>query len=496
VAGSFLGGSISFAQDQATYSADARPVRIEGATNAEAPLRWKAKPIAGHSGATKVATGFSPINTGVVQASHTSDSTKSPSAGGWNKIRIDTYVTPAQATAPVDPFADPFGDRHATRAAATLVLQPPNTPNPNTPGTNPNLPRYNPAIPNPARPEAIPAPMNPLPAFPPASPPTTPSPFPAPGVEPPPVNPAFPPAPMTPAPTPMPTPPSTDPAPMPPSNAAPMPEGSDSSSRLNPNPTPSNEIPCPDRTYNDLNCCKADITCRNFINSLMKDKLSDFAPDFLDITPRFNPNKSPKEDALERTDKMSRTGVRKWYRRGVTYEQQSSSQALIVGTLENLTNGRAVIRDEEGVSRNIPLNDLSEDDLCFISGHWNLPPECAIVSNKRVDLYNRGWTPSTMSWTASALCHKPLYFEQVQHERYGHTAGPFKQPWIDGAHFFGSAIMLPYQMALDPPWECEYTLGYYRPGSCAPWHIPPFPFSPRAALTQAGVVVGGIYIIP
>jgi len=264
-------------------------------------------------------------------------------------------------------------------------------------------------------------------------------------------------------------------------------------SRINPNPTPSHEIPCPERTYNDQNCCKSDITCRNFINSLMRDKLSHIS---LDITPRFLPDKSLDEDTLQRKDKMSRTGVRDWHRRGVTFEQRDKSQALVRGTLENLVNGRAVIRNEEGKTQNIELNDLSEDDLCFISGHWNLPPECAIVSHKRVDLYSRGWTPSTMAWTASALCHKPLYFEQVQHERYGHTAGPFRQPWIDGAHFFGSALMLPYNMALDPPWECEYDLGYYRPGSCAPWQIPPFPFSPRAALTQAGVIVGGIYIIP
>ncbi len=66
----------------------------------------------------------------------------------------------------------------------------------------------------------------------------------------------------------------------------------------------------------------------------------------------------------------------------------------------------------------------------LVSGWWNLPAECAIPVMKEIDLYNRGWQPSTMTWTASALCHKPLYFEQVQHERYGHSAGPFRQPCI------------------------------------------------------------------
>jgi hypothetical protein len=408
---------------------------------------------------------------------------------------MDTFVTPVQATSPADPFSDPFGDRHATRASA-LQLQPPNTPNPNAPGLNQNSPPFNPGAtnqnpapaPNLPRPN-LPGPNNP----PPFSPlPAPSSPF-APPVRP--FSPEVPPVvPMPTPPTPMPM--NPDVAPTPPNETPmPMPESSGERSRLFNNPTPSQNIPCPERTYGDQNCCKSDITCRNFIQGLMQDKLSKIS---LDITPRFKPNElDPNEEAAQRENQMKLAGVRDWYRRGVTYEQRGADNKFTRGSLENLTNGRAIIKEEEsGEIRTIPLHDLSEDDLCFISGHWNLPPECAIVSNKRVDLYDRGWMPSTMTWTASALCHKPLYFEQVQHERYGHTAGPFKQPWIDGVHFFGSAIMLPYSMALDPPWECEYVLGYYRPGSCAPWQIPPFPFSPRAALSQAGFVVGGIYVIP
>ena len=162
----------------------------------------------------------------------------------------------------------------------------------------------------------------------------------------------------------------------------------------------------------------------------------------------------------------------------MTIDERATATPLAEGTLHDLQNGRIIIVEDSGQKRDIPLNDLSEDDLCFISGWWRLPAECAIAGHRSIDINSRGWNPSTMNWTASALCHKPLYFEQVQHERYGHSAGPIRQPFIDGVHFFGSAILLPYQMALDPPWECEYALGYYRPGSCAPYHIPPFPFSP------------------
>jgi len=101
-----------------------------------------------------------------------------------------------------------------------------------------------------------------------------------------------------------------------------------------------------------------------------------------------------------------------------------------------------------------------------------------------------------MTWKASGLCHKPLYFEEVQLERYGHTAGPVLQPVLSGAHFFMNIATLPYQMGMSPPNECEYALGYYRPGSCAPWLLPPVPLSVRGGLMQAGAIVGGVYLIP
>ena len=101
-----------------------------------------------------------------------------------------------------------------------------------------------------------------------------------------------------------------------------------------------------------------------------------------------------------------------------------------------------------------------------------------------------------MTWKASGLCHKPLYFEEVNLERYGQTAGPFAQPVLSTAHFFVNIAVLPYKMGIHPPTECQYALGYYRPGNCAPWIIPPVPISLRGALFQAGAVGAGIALIP
>ena len=74
--------------------------------------------------------------------------------------------------------------------------------------------------------------------------------------------------------------------------------------------------------------------------------------------------------------------------------------------------------------------------------------------------------------------------------------GPWLQPFASGAHFFLTIPMLPYKMGLEPPNECIYALGYYRPGSCAPYMLDPIPLSVRATLFEAGVVAGGIYAIP
>ena len=67
---------------------------------------------------------------------------------------------------------------------------------------------------------------------------------------------------------------------------------------------------------------------------------------------------------------------------------------------------------------------------------------------------------------------------------------------MSGVHFFGTLPILPYKMGIRTPNECVYTLGYYRPGSCAPYLIDPVPFTWRAAAFQGGVATGLSFIIP
>jgi hypothetical protein len=97
----------------------------------------------------------------------------------------------------------------------------------------------------------------------------------------------------------------------------------------------------------------------------------------------------------------------------------------------------------------------------------------------------RAWQATEFTWEASELYHTPLYFEDVTLERYGQSCRPWVQPWLSGAHFFGTFPFLPYKMAIDPPREHIYTLGYRRAGSPNPWMGRRFPWELRASLVEA-----------
>lgn len=114
------------------------------------------------------------------------------------------------------------------------------------------------------------------------------------------------------------------------------------------------------------------------------------------------------------------------------------------------------------------------------------PQECALSD---YEFQPRNFKPVTFTWKASALCHKPLYFQQPKLERYGHTFG-LLTPIISVGHFFVMVPCLPYNMGLEPPWECVYPLGWYRPGDCAPYTLGPLPLSLRGAASQAVITTG------
>lgn len=150
---------------------------------------------------------------------------------------------------------------------------------------------------------------------------------------------------------------------------------------------------------------------------------------------------------------------------------------------KSLENLRAYTVDK--VNLNISVKGTEGQDYPF---------ECSIDDGQAFK--GRCWEQTTYLWKASAMCHKPLYFEDEQLERYGHSFSPCFQPVISGAHFFTRLPVLPYCMGVEPPCECIYALGHYRPGSCAPYMCNPIPLSPRGALIEAGAVTGAAMALP
>jgi hypothetical protein len=150
---------------------------------------------------------------------------------------------------------------------------------------------------------------------------------------------------------------------------------------------------------------------------------------------------------------------------------------------ESLKNLREYTVDK--VNLNIVITGTEGEDYPF---------ECAVDDGQMFG--GRCWEQITYMWKASALCHKPLYFEDEQLERYGHSFTPCLQPFVSGAHFFTRPFILPYCMGVEPPHECVYALGHYRPGNCAPYMCNPVPLSLRGALIQAGAATGAASILP
>jgi hypothetical protein len=127
------------------------------------------------------------------------------------------------------------------------------------------------------------------------------------------------------------------------------------------------------------------------------------------------------------------------------------------------------------------------------------------VPEENVNLGKRDWEPNRKYWAAAGTCHMILYFQDPVLERYGQSAeqalGPWGryftyplddpkqsnqrnqilQPFYSMGKFCFQVGTLPYKLVVDPPWEAEYDLGYYRPGDRIPpdtIYITPFGVGP------------------
>lgn len=109
--------------------------------------------------------------------------------------------------------------------------------------------------------------------------------------------------------------------------------------------------------------------------------------------------------------------------------------------------------------------------------------------------FHREWLNYSYFWEAPAFYNRPLYFQEVNLERYGYNWGVL-QPVVSGAWFYVKIPLLPYMMTVHPPRECVYSLGYYRPGSCVPYQINWPEARLDAAIVEATFITGLCFLIP
>lgn len=179
--------------------------------------------------------------------------------------------------------------------------------------------------------------------------------------------------------------------------------------------------------------------------------------------------------------------------------RRDPSQRVQLGAESIYGQGRYAQRGEEGFQMpelRAPTTNLSD------IGNGRLPESLTESEPKSVEPLPEGperagtWSLTSYLWKAPNTFSHPLYFEDVMLERHGHERCWQLQPLLSGTRFFATIPMLPYLAAVEPPCESNYTLGYFRAGSCAPGLCQRPPYERNAAVIEAGAIAGGFLLLP
>lgn len=399
------------------------------------------------------------------QADHATAVTKASEVLRWRKVELPNVVAKQSAAPEVTTaaFQDPAG-RQPPRSS--LLVQPPSEPSPKA------LPEPTPS-PLVAQPPAL--------SLPPA---VAPEPQQQPSLRLPPVT--QPPAVQEPAiqvPSPMPESVLPNPFPKPPALDRKLrdPANLTEPDKLQPGTKPDDEdlppVP-PKRAEQSVANC--DLVRDFAAGADIRNFELDSSPDFVQGYQSAN-----RPGSLTKETFVTKSPVRTW--RG------TQGEYVAEGKLVDLVYGTVIIEQSDGKRVSYLQRMLSDADQVFVSEAWGIPVTCPLGDQ---GFAARLFADSTFTWKASGACNKPLYFEDVALERYGHEWGPVVQPVVSTVRFFGDLAILPYKMGIHPPNECQHPLGYYRPGSCAPWSLKPVPLSLRGAATQAAFVTGTVFTLP
>jgi hypothetical protein len=172
-------------------------------------------------------------------------------------------------------------------------------------------------------------------------------------------------------------------------------------------------------------------------------------------------------------------------------DQNGDSEASPMARQESLTP----LQDQE-LTIEVRVVSISMDSI----GTGQLPESARYADAREAqwlpDGISRGVSSKPVYWRPSLVFHHPLHWEDAMLERHGHQRWGHLQPLVSGAKFFGVIALHPYLHTLNRPWECQYALGNYRPGSCAPVVKDHLPWDKRAAAVQTLATAGFFWAAP
>jgi hypothetical protein len=168
-----------------------------------------------------------------------------------------------------------------------------------------------------------------------------------------------------------------------------------------------------------------------------------------------------------------------------TEEQKTEDQADKKDSDSKTDTGKGITPVQSaGLRLNVDRVNISTKSI----GTGVLPEDTAAkraaLSTSLLDGQSRGIVAKHVNWKPANVCHLPLYFEDAMLERHGHVRWGCAQPIASGIKFLTTIPMLPYITTLQPPCEPRYTLGHFRPGSCAPTLKDHLPWDHRAATVE------------
>jgi hypothetical protein len=179
-------------------------------------------------------------------------------------------------------------------------------------------------------------------------------------------------------------------------------------------------------------------------------------------------------------------GMRQAGGQGLRGQEETEMYAiqLEVPSLERVTRRES----ERNLQERIRQEAKNRPDI----GRIDFPYEPPISTERYVA---RSFPPMTCEVEPNYLCHRRLYFEDRNSERFGWDLGPI-QPLVSSGIFFWDVLTLPYQLGTDPCRHYECNAGYCLPGDPVPYYLYPPQLSITGAVLQGGTVVALVGIFP